>query len=89
MVGEEQKGNIICSANDLGRTYGSLKQLLLMSHTFHKKRFKRKKSSIEYPSIPSAICLVPCSDELPIHEPCEVDLLSSHDAESSEESSIS
>ena len=54
-----------------------------------KKGFNRKKSSIEYPSMPSAIRPVPHSDELPISEPCEVDLLSLDDAESSEESSIS
>ena len=54
-----------------------------------KKGFnKKKKSLIEYPNLPSAIRPVPHSDELPIPEPCEVDLLSSDDAESSEESSI-
>ena len=90
MVGEEKKGNIICSANNLERTYGSCKRLLLLSHAFHKKRFNRKKkSSIEYPNIPCAIRPVPRSDELPIPEPCEVDLLSSDDAGSGEESSIS
>ena len=55
-----------------------------------KKEFNRKKKSlIEYPSIPSAIRPLPHSDELPIPEPCEVDLLSSDDAESSEELSVS
>ena len=55
-----------------------------------KKGFNRKKKSlIEYPNTPSAIRPVPHSYELPIPEPCEVDLLSSDDAESSEESCIS
>ena len=55
-----------------------------------KKGFNRKrKSLIEYPNIPSATCPVLHSDNLPIPEPCEVDLLSSDDAESSKESSIS
>ena len=55
-----------------------------------KKGFNsKKKSLIEYPNIPSAIRPVPHSDELPIPEPCEVDLLSSDDAESSQESCIS
>ena len=89
MVGEEKKGNVIRSTNDLEKTYGSCKRMLLLSHAFHKKRFNRKKSSIEDPNIPSAICPVPRSVELPIPEPCEVDPLSSDDAESGEESSIS
>ena len=51
-----------------------------------KKGFNRKKKSvIEYPNIPSAIRPVRHSDELPIPEPHEIDLLSSDDAESSEE----
>ena len=55
-----------------------------------KKEFnKKKKSVIEYPNIPSTICPVPHSDELPIPEPCKIDLLSSDDAESSEECSVS
>ena len=55
-----------------------------------KKGFNRKKKSlIGYPEIPSAIRPVPHSDQLPIPEPCEVDLLCSDDAESSKESSIS
>ena len=54
-----------------------------------KKGFNRKKSVIEYPNIPSAIRLVPHSDELPIPEPREIDLLNSDDAESSEECSVS
>ena len=55
-----------------------------------KKGFNRKKKSvIEYSNIPPAICPVPHSDELPIPEPCEIDLLSSDDAESSEECSVS
>ena len=49
---------------------------------------RKKKSFIEYPKISSAIRPVPHNDKLPIPEPCEVDLLSSDDAESSEESSI-
>ena len=90
MVGEEKKGSAICRANDSERTYGSYKRLLLLSHAFHKKRFNRKKkSSIEYPNIPSAIRPLPCSDELPIPKPCEVGLLSSDDAESGEEYGIS
>ena len=64
--------------------------MLHLSHAFRKKRFNRKKkSSVEYPNIPCAILPVPRSDELPVPEPCEVDLLSSNDAESGEESSIS
>ena len=90
MVEEEKKGNAICSANDLKRTYRSRKRLLLLSHTFHEKRFNRKKKSvIEYPDMPSAIRPVRHSDELPIPEPSEIDLLSSDDAESSEECSVS
>ena len=54
-----------------------------------KKGFNRKKSVIEYPNIPSAIRPVRHSDELPIPEPREIDLLSSDDAESSEERSVS
>ena len=54
-----------------------------------KKGFNRKESLIEYPSIPSAIRPIPHSDKLPISEPCEVNLLCSDDAESSEESSVS
>ena len=54
-----------------------------------KKGFNRKKKSlIEYSDIPSAIRPVCHSDQLPIPEPCEIDLLCSDDAESSEESSI-
>ena len=37
----------------------------------------------------SAICSVPHSDELPTPEPCEVDLLSSDDAENNKKYSIS
>ena len=48
-----------------------------------------KKSVIEYPNILSAIRPVPHSDELPIAEPCSIDLLSSDDAKSSEECSVS
>ena len=49
-----------------------------------KKGFNRKKKSvIEYSNIPSAICPVRHSDELPIPEPREIDLLSLDDAESS------
>ena len=55
-----------------------------------KKGFNRKKKSvIEYPNIPSAIRPVRHSDELPIPEPREIELLSSDDAESSEERSVS
>ena len=55
-----------------------------------KKGFNRKKKSvIEYPNIPSAIRPVPHSDELPIAEPHSIDLLSSDDAESSKECSVS
>ena len=54
-----------------------------------KKGFNRKKSVIKYPNIPSAIRPVPHSDKRPIPEPREVDLLSSDDAESSEECSVS
>ena len=55
-----------------------------------KKGFNRKKKFvIEYPNIPSAIRPVPHSYELPIPEPREIDLLSSDDAESSEERSVS
>ena len=55
-----------------------------------KKGFNRKKKSvIEYPNILSAILPVPHSDELPIPEPREIDLLSSDNAESSEECSVS
>ena len=55
-----------------------------------KKEFNwKKKSVIEYPNILSAIRPVPHSDELPIPEPREIDLLSSDDAESSKECSIS
>ena len=55
-----------------------------------KKEFNRKKKSvIEYPNIPSAIRPVPHSYELPISEPHEIDLLSSDNAESSEEYSVS
>ena len=54
-----------------------------------KKGFNRKKSVIEFPNISSAICPVPHSDELPIPEPHEIDLLSSDNAESSEECSVS
>ena len=54
-----------------------------------KKRFNKKKSVIEYPNIPSAIRPVCHSDKLPIPEPHEIDLLSSDDAESSEECSVS
>ena len=54
-----------------------------------KKGFNRKKSVIEYPNIPSAIRPVPYSDKLLIPEPREIDLLSSDDAESSEECSVS
>ena len=90
MVEKEKKDNIICSANDLERTYGSRKRLLLLSHAFHEKEFNRKKKSvIEYPNIPFAIHPVPHSDELPIPEPSEIDLLSSDDAESSEECNVS
>ena len=54
-----------------------------------KKGFNRKKKSvIEYPNIPSAIRPVRHSDELPIPEPREIDLLSSDDAESSEVCSV-
>ena len=44
---------------------------------------------IEYPNIPSAIRPLPHSDEQPIPEPREIDLLTSDDAESSEECSVS
>ena len=55
-----------------------------------KKGFNRKKKSvIEYSDIPSAICPVPYSDKLPIPEQREIDLLSSDNAESSEEYSVS
>ena len=55
-----------------------------------KKGFNRKKKSvIEYPNIPSAIRPVPHSDELPIPESREIDLLRSDNAESSEECSVS
>ena len=55
-----------------------------------KKGFTRKKKSfIEYPEIPSAIDPVSHSDQLPIPELCEIDLLCLGDAESSEEFSIS
>ena len=54
-----------------------------------KKGFNRKKFVIEYLNIPSEIRPVPQSDELPIPEPREIDLLSSDDAESSEECSVS
>ena len=55
-----------------------------------KKGFnKKKKSVIEYPNIPSAIRPVSHSDELPIPEPRSIDLLSSDDAESNEECSVS
>ena len=55
-----------------------------------KKGFNRKKKSvIEYPNIPSAIRPVRHSDELPIPEPREIDLLSLDDAESLEECSVS
>ena len=55
-----------------------------------KKGFNRKKKSvIEYPNIPSAIRPIHHSDELPIPEPREIDLLSSDDAESSEECNVS
>jgi len=53
------------------------------------KRILQEKVLIEYPSMPFATRPVPRSDELPIPEPYEIDLLSSDDAESSEESSIS
>ena len=90
MVEKEKKGNAICSANDLERTYGSRKRLLLFLTPSMKKGFNRKKKSlIGYPEIPPAIRPVPHSDQLPIPEPCEVDLLCSDDAESSKESSIS
>ena len=60
-----------------------------LSHAFYEKRFNgKKKSSIEYPDIPSAIHPVPHSDQLPIPESCEIDLLCSDDAESSEMPSI-
>ena len=51
-----------------------------------KKGFSRKKQSV---IIPSAIRPIPHSDELPIPEPSEIDLLSSDDAESNEECSVS
>ena len=55
-----------------------------------KKGFNRKKKSVlEYPNIPSAIRPVPHSDELPIPEPRKIDLLSSDNAESIEECSVS
>ena len=55
-----------------------------------KKRFnKKKKSLIEYPDLPPAIRPVTHSDQKPITEPCEIDLLCSDDAESIKESSIS
>ena len=55
-----------------------------------KKGFNRKKKSvIEYPNILSVIRPVPHSDELPITEPREIDLLSLDDAKSSEECSVS
>ena len=55
-----------------------------------KKGFNRKKKSvIEYSNIPSAICPVPHSDKLPIPEQREIDLLSSDNAESSKEYSVS
>ena len=55
-----------------------------------KKEFNwKKKSVIEYPNVLPAIRPVPHSDELPIPEPREIDLLSSDDAESSKECSIS
>ena len=55
-----------------------------------KKGFNNnKKFVIEYPNIPSAIRPVPHNDELLILEPREIDLLSSDDEESSEESSVS
>ena len=59
-------------------------------HTpFMKKKLnKNKKSLIEYPNMLSAILPVTHSDDLPIPEPCEVNLLSSDDAASSKESSI-
>ena len=89
MVEEEKKGNAICIANDLERTNGSRKRLLLLSHAFHEKGFNRKKKSvIEYLNIPSAIRPVPHSDELPIPEPRDIDLLNSDDAESNEECSV-
>ena len=90
MVEEEKKGDVVCSANDLERTYGSRKRLLLLSHAFHEKKFNiKKKFVIKYPNIPSAIHPVPQSDELLIPEPHEIDLLSSDDAESSEKCSVS
>ena len=55
-----------------------------------KKGFNRKKKSlIEYPNIPTAICSVLHSDQVSIPEPCEVDLLSSDNAESSKRSTVS
>ena len=78
---KKTKSNVICSANDLERTYGSHKRLLLPSHSFHEKRIRQKEESlVEYPNILSAIRLVPHSDELPVPETCEIGLLSSDDA---------
>ena len=55
-----------------------------------KKGFNRKKKSlIKYRNIPSEIFPLPHSDEIPIPEQCEVDLLRSDDSKSSEESSNS
>ena len=55
-----------------------------------KKGFNRKKKFvIEYLNIPFAIRPVSHSDELPIPEPRKIDLLSSDDAESTEECSVS
>ena len=89
MVEEETKGNAIFSANDLERTYGSRKRLFLLSDAFHEKRILQEEVLIEYPNIPSATRPVPHNDEPHIPEPYEIGLLSSDDAESSEESSIS
>ena len=87
--GRRKKGNAVCSANDLERNYGSRKRELFCFTPFMKKGFNRKKNSlIEYLDIPPEICPVSHSDQLPVPEPCEIDLLCSDDAESSEESSI-
>ena len=71
------------------RTYGHLNDCYFCLTPSIKKEFNRKKSVIEYPNIPSAIRPVPHSDELPIPESREIDLLSSDNAESSEECSVS
>ena len=71
------------------RTYRHVNDCYFCLTPSIKKGFNRKKSVIEYPNIPSAIRPVPHSDELPIPELREIDLLSSDNAESSEECSVS